>query len=163
MGFGHRVYKNFDPRAVILKQPRRRLLATWASADPLLDVALQLEERALKDPYFVDRKLFPNADFYSGILMRAIGIPTEHVHGHLRHRPDARLDRPLEGAVRRRRRPHRPAPAGLRRPDRDRVRADRETVRDGNPIPLLRPGRRQTWAAVPAHGVRPCPWKTLLP
>jgi citrate synthase len=76
MGFGHRVYKNFDPRAVILKRAADRVLGQLGVADPLLDVARRLEQRALEDPYFVERKLYPNVDFYSGILMRAMGIPT---------------------------------------------------------------------------------------
>lgn len=76
MGFGHRVYRNFDPRAVILKRAADRVLSQLGVADPLLDVARRLEERALTDPYFVERKLYPNVDFYSGILMRAMGIPT---------------------------------------------------------------------------------------
>lgn len=76
MGFGHRVYKNFDPRAQILKEACDRVLAKLGIHDPLLDVAKQLEEAALKDAYFVERKLYPNVDFYSGILYRAIGIPT---------------------------------------------------------------------------------------
>jgi citrate synthase len=76
MGFGHRVYKNFDPRAVILKRSADKVLGQLGVKDPLLDIARKLEELALKDPYFVDRKLYPNVDFYSGILMRAMGIPT---------------------------------------------------------------------------------------
>jgi citrate synthase len=76
MGFGHRVYKNFDPRAVILKRAADKVLAQLGVKDPLLDVARKLEELALSDSYFVDRKLYPNVDFYSGIIMRAIGIPT---------------------------------------------------------------------------------------
>jgi citrate synthase len=76
MGFGHRVYKNFDPRAIILKRAADKVLAQLGVRDPLLDVARKLEELALSDPYFVDRKLYPNVDFYSGIIMRAIGIPT---------------------------------------------------------------------------------------
>jgi citrate synthase len=76
MGFGHRVYKSFDPRAAILKRCADKVLGRLGVADPLLDVARGLEERALKDPYFVERKLYPNVDFYSGILMRAMGIPT---------------------------------------------------------------------------------------
>ena len=75
-GFGHRVYKNFDPRAQILKQAADKVLGRLGVRDPLLDVARRLEEQALADPYFIDHKLYPNADFYSGILMRAIGIPT---------------------------------------------------------------------------------------
>ncbi len=76
MGFGHRVYKNFDPRASILRAAADKVLSNLGVKDPLLDVARGLEEQALKDPYFVERKLYPNVDFYSGILMRAMGIPT---------------------------------------------------------------------------------------
>jgi len=77
MGFGHRVYKNYDPRAKLLQQACERVFAKMARKDPLLDIARKLEELALKDPYFVERKLYPNVDFYSGIIFRAIGIPTE--------------------------------------------------------------------------------------
>ena len=77
MGFGHRVYKNYDPRAQIIKASCDKLLAKLHKSDPLLDIALKLEETALKDSYFLERKLYPNVDFYSGIIMRAIGIPTE--------------------------------------------------------------------------------------
>ena len=76
MGFGHRVYKNFDPRAKMLGKIAEKLLPTLGYHDPLLDIARRLEEIALEDPYFVDRKLYPNVDFYSGIIMRAVGIPT---------------------------------------------------------------------------------------
>ncbi len=75
MGFGHRVYKNFDPRAKILKESCHKVLNKLGVNDPLLDIAMKLEELALKDQYFVDRKLYPNVDFYSGIIMKAIGIP----------------------------------------------------------------------------------------
>ncbi len=75
MGFGHRVYKNFDPRAKILKASADRVLDRLGVHDPLLDIARKLEELALADPYFVDRKLYPNVDFYSGLIMKAIGIP----------------------------------------------------------------------------------------
>jgi citrate synthase len=77
MGFGHRVYKNFDPRAKIIKEQCDKLLAALKINDPLLDIAKKLEEVALNDSYFVERKLYPNVDFYSGIIMRAIGIPVE--------------------------------------------------------------------------------------
>jgi len=77
MGFGHRVYKNYDPRARIIKQRCDELLAALQIDDPLLDIARNLEQAALTDPYFVERKLYPNVDFYSGIIMRAIGIPVE--------------------------------------------------------------------------------------
>lgn len=75
MGFGHRVYKNYDPRARIIKARYDALLRVLGKTDPLLDVALKLEEAALKDSYFLERKLYPNVDFYSGLIMRAIGIP----------------------------------------------------------------------------------------
>jgi citrate synthase len=75
MGFGHRVYKNFDPRAKILKESCHQVLTKLGVRDNLLDIAVQLEAIALKDPYFVERKLYPNVDFYSGIILRAIGIP----------------------------------------------------------------------------------------
>ena len=76
MGFGHRVYKNFDPRAKIIKKACDSVLSKLGINDPLLDIAKQVEEAALKDEYFVSRKLYPNVDFYSGIIYRAIGIPT---------------------------------------------------------------------------------------
>ena len=77
MGFGHRVYKNFDPRAKIIKSAAERLLKHLGVQDPLLDIAMELEQRALEDSYFIEKKLYPNVDFYSGILYRAMGIPTE--------------------------------------------------------------------------------------
>jgi len=76
MGFGHRVYKNFDPRAKIIKKACDSVLTKLGVKDPLLDIAKGLEEVALQDAYFVDRKLYPNVDFYSGIIYRALGIPT---------------------------------------------------------------------------------------
>ena len=77
MGFGHRVYKNFDPRARILKEVADDVLGELGIDDPLLDIARSLEEVALRDPFFVERKLYPNVDFYSGIIYRAMGIPTD--------------------------------------------------------------------------------------
>lgn len=77
MGFGHRVYKNFDPRASIIKSACDQMLNKLGINDPLLDIAKQLEESALSDPYFVERKLYPNVDFYSGIIYKAMGIPTD--------------------------------------------------------------------------------------
>ncbi|HEY5242418.1 MAG TPA: citrate synthase [Polyangiaceae bacterium] len=76
MGFGHRVYKNFDPRAKIIKAAADKVLNKLGRPDPLLDIAKALEEAALKDSYFVERKLYPNVDFYSGIIYRAMGFPT---------------------------------------------------------------------------------------
>ncbi len=77
MGFGHRVYKNFDPRARILKDAADEVLNAMGVTDPILDIAKKLEQHALEDEYFVERKLYPNVDFYSGIIYRALGIPTE--------------------------------------------------------------------------------------
>lgn len=77
MGFGHRVYKNFDPRARIIKKAADEVLGDLGVEDPILDIAKGLEKEALEDPYFVDRKLYPNVDFYSGIIYRAMGIPVD--------------------------------------------------------------------------------------
>jgi citrate synthase len=77
MGFGHRVYKNHDPRATVMQKTVREVLGALKVTDPIFDVALQLEEMALNDPYFIEKKLFPNVDFYSGIILSAIGFPTE--------------------------------------------------------------------------------------
>jgi citrate synthase len=75
MGFGHRIYKNFDPRSRVIQQSAKEVLNHLGINDPLLEIAVRLEEIALKDPYFVERKLYPNVDFYSGILLRAMGFP----------------------------------------------------------------------------------------
>lgn len=77
MGFGHRVYKNFDPRALLIKDACDKVLNKLGINDPVLEIAKKLEEAALKDPYFIERKLFPNVDFYSGIIYRAMGFPVE--------------------------------------------------------------------------------------
>src|SRR5205823_3621315 len=77
MGFGHRVYKNFDPRAKIIKKACDSVLSKLGVKDPILDIAKGLEEAALKDSYFIDRKLYPNVDFYSGIIYRALGLRTD--------------------------------------------------------------------------------------
>ncbi len=111
MGFGHRVYKNFDPRAKILKKAVDNVLTEMGIHDPLLDVAKSLEEVALKDEFFIERKLYPNVDFYSGILYRALGIPREmftvlfaigRMPGWIAHflemraDPDLRIQRPRQ-------------------------------------------------------------------
>ena len=119
MGFGHRVYKNFDPRATIIREMTHKVLADLNIKDPLLDVAMALEEVALKDSYFVERKLYPNVDFYSGIIYKALKIPTEmftvmfaiaRTAGWVAHwleqqvTPDAKIGRPRQvytGAVER--------------------------------------------------------------
>ncbi|MNE29270.1 Citrate synthase 1 [compost metagenome] len=77
MGFGHRVYKNFDPRAKIIKEACDKVLDKLGIQDPVLDIAKKLEEVALHDEYFIERKLYPNVDFYSGIIYRALGFPTD--------------------------------------------------------------------------------------
>ena len=76
MGFGHRVYKNYDPRAAVMQATVREVFEALKVSDPVFDVALQLEEMALKDEYFIEKKLFPNVDFYSGVILSAIGFPT---------------------------------------------------------------------------------------
>ena len=111
MGFGHRVYKNYDPRAKIIKKAADKVLTKLQIDDPLLDIAKELEQIALKDEYFVSRKLYPNVDFYSGIIYRAMGIPTNmftvmfalgRLPGWLAHwneminSPDFRINRPRQ-------------------------------------------------------------------
>jgi citrate synthase len=111
MGFGHRVYKNFDPRAKLLKKVSEKFLLQMGIDDPLLDIAKRLEEIALSDPYFIERNLYPNVDFYSGIILRAIGIPTNmftvlfaigRLPGWIAHwyeqngDPEARISRPRQ-------------------------------------------------------------------
>jgi citrate synthase len=76
MGFGHRVYKNYDPRAAIVKQSADEVLEALGKRDQLLDIAIELEQAALNDDYFVERKLYPNVDFYTGLIYRAMGFPT---------------------------------------------------------------------------------------
>lgn len=76
-GFGHRVYKSYDPRASIMKRQADLMLGKLKSPDPLLEIAKRLEDAALNDPYFVERRLYPNVDFYSGVILRAMGIPVD--------------------------------------------------------------------------------------
>src|SRR3546814_13064853 len=76
MGFGHRVYKNYDPRATVMQKTAAEVLAKLGVKDPVFDVARELEHIALNDPSFIDKKLYPNVDFYSGIILSAIGFPT---------------------------------------------------------------------------------------
>jgi citrate synthase len=111
MGFGHRVYRNFDPRARIIKLTCDQVFEKLGVHDPLLDLAVRLEQVALSDPYFIERKLYPNVDFYSGIIMRAIGIPVNmftvmfaigRLPGWIAHwrevrtNPASRIDRPRQ-------------------------------------------------------------------
>jgi hypothetical protein len=117
MGFGHRVYKNYDPRARIVKTAADELLTKLAPNDHLLELAMQLEEVALSDDYFISRKLYPNVDFYTGLIYRAV-----------RDRPAARLARALQGDAARPGDQDRPPAPGLHRPGRARVRRRREAV-----------------------------------
>jgi citrate synthase len=111
MGFGHRVYKNFDPRAILLKEACDKVLGQLGVKDPLLDLAKNIEQIALQDDYFIERKLYPNVDFYSGIIYRALGIPTDmfpvmfaigRMPGWIAHwlelraDPDTRIHRPRQ-------------------------------------------------------------------
>ena len=100
MGFGHRVYKNYDPRATIIKKTAYDVFEVTGK-NPLLDIALKLEEVALSDDYFVSRKLYPNVDFYSGLIYQALGFPGGDVHGAVRHSAHRRLAGPLAGTARR--------------------------------------------------------------
>ena len=155
-GFGHRIYQNYDPRAKILKEACDKVFAQLKRADPLLDIARKLEELALDDPYFVERKLYPNVDFYSGIILRAMGIPDEHVHGLLRHRPAAGLDRPVEGAARRSDEQDPPPAADLHRPDEDGLRADEEPVSGSRRVtPPLRTSQPRQGRQSIAEGRQP--------
>jgi citrate synthase len=77
MGFGHRVYKNFDPRATIIRKTCHEVLSKTQKNDPLFELALAVEEQALKDDYFIEKKLYPNVDFYSGIIYKALNIPVD--------------------------------------------------------------------------------------
>ena len=115
MGFGHRVYKNFDPRASILKRAADEVLASLHISDPLLSIAKELEDIALHDSYFMERKLYPNVDFYSGIIYRAIGIPTEMFTVMFALGRAPRMDRPVEGDGRRPNDSHQPAAPDLHR------------------------------------------------
>ena len=115
MGFGHRVYKNYDPRATVMRDTCHEVLKELGIQDPTLDLALELEQIALNDSYFVDKKLYPNVDFYSGIILRALGFPDQYVYGAICHRPHRRLDFPLERNDGIFREPDRPTTPTLRR------------------------------------------------
>ena len=99
MGFGHRVYKNYDPRATIIKKTAYDVFEVTGK-NPLLDIALKLEETALSDDYFINRKLYPNVDFYSGLIYQALGFPVGDVHRAVRDPAHRRLAGPLAGAAR---------------------------------------------------------------
>ena len=145
MGFGHRVYKNYDPRARIIKKHVDEVLEA-TGYNPLLEIATELEKRALDDEYFTSRKLYPNVDFYSGLIYEALRHPDRDVHGDLRDPADLRLDRPVAGDERRPRAEDRPAAADLHRRPR-RATTCRSGQREGRekitgPPPAKRPPRR---------------------
>ena len=110
MGFGHRVYKNYDPRAKIIKKAADDVFEV-TGVNPLLDIALELEKIALEDEYFVKRKLYPNVDFYSGLIYEALGLPVDDVPGAVRDPAHQRLDRPVARDGRRTRSRRSPARA----------------------------------------------------
>jgi hypothetical protein len=136
MGFGHRVYKNYDPRAKLMRETCHEVLTELGlHDDPLFKLAMALEKIALEDDYFVSRKLYPNVDYYSGIVQKAIGIPVPLFTGHLRAGPHGGLDRAAERDDRRPRVQDRPSAPALRRCDAARRQADRAALellgRDG--------------------------------
>ena len=98
MGFGHRVYKSYDPRAKVIKNTAYDVFEVTGKS-PLLDVALELERIALQDDYFVSRRLYPNVDFYSGLIYQAMGFRPAVFPGALRHRPHSGMGRPVAGDV----------------------------------------------------------------
>ena len=142
MGFGHRVYKNYDPRAKIMQKTAHEVLNELGiKDDPLLDVAMELERIALSDEYFIEKKLYPNVDFYSGITLEGDGLPDQHVHRAVRGRAHRRLDRAVEGDDRGPEPEDRPPAPALHRRDAARVSADfaKEVALDANLIRWLQP------------------------
>ena len=124
MGFGHRVYKNYDPRARIIQKACHDVLGELGiKDDPLLDLAMELEKIALNDKYFVDRKLYPNVDFYSGIILKAMGFPTSMFTALFAAVAHGGLGQPVAGADAGSRAAHRPPAADLHRPGAARLRA----------------------------------------
>ena len=130
MGFGHRVYKNYDPRAKILRKSAHDVLARLGVQSELLEIAMELEELALKDDYFVSRKLYPNVDFYSGVILQGHRHPGEHVHRDVRPRSATGLDRPVARDARRQA-AHRAAASDLHRRQRAPLRPPRRPLARG--------------------------------
>ena len=147
MGFGHRVYKNYDPRAKVMQQTCHEVLDSLGVKDQhVLKVAMELERIALQDDYFVEKKLYPNIDFYSGITLQGDGLPDVDVHRAVRGGAHGRLDRPVERDDRGPRAEDRPSAPALHRPHRAAVRADR-------------PARLTLTRSRPRHGAaRPRPF-----
>ena len=128
MGFGHRVYKNFDPRAKVMKATADEVLKELNITDPVLDVAKELEHIALNDDYFIEKKLYPNVDFYSGVILNAIGFPTDMFTALVRACPHGRLGRAVERDDRRSRAEDRPPAPALRRRDAARLCSRRQAL-----------------------------------
>ena len=128
MGFGHRVYKNYDPRAKVMKATAEEVLKELNKSDPVLDVARELEHIALNDSYFIDKKLYPNVDFYSGDHPERDRFPDRDVHGAVRARPHRRLGCAVERDDFRSRAENRPPAPALRRRDAARLHAGRRTL-----------------------------------
>ena len=129
MGFGHRVYKNYDPRAKIMQKTTHEVLGELGiKDDPLLEVAMELEKIALTDEYFIEKKLYPNIDFYSGITLKALGFPTTMFTVLFARRPHRRLDRAVEGNDRGSAAEDRPPAPALYRRAGARLRADRQAL-----------------------------------
>ena len=137
MGFGHRVYKNFDPRATIIKKACDDVFEV-TGRNPLLDIAIELEQIALEDDYFIQRKLYPNVDFYSGLIYEALGLPASMFTGHVRDRPHQRLDRPVARARPGLRAEDHPAAPDLHRGAGARLRAGGPTLESGGRWPAGR-------------------------
>ena len=132
MGFGHRVYKSYDPRAKIIKR-MADLVFDVTGKNPLLEMALELERIALEDDYFVSRKLYPNVDFYSGLIYQAMGFPGRHVPGALRHSAHGRLDRAVGRDAHRPGSEDRPAAPDLHRVRPSATTCRRRNADDGRP------------------------------
>ena len=148
MGFGHRVYKNYDPRARIIKQTAYEVFEVTGK-NPLLDIALKLEETALEDSYFIDRKLYPNVDFYSGPDLPGDGVPGRHVHGAVRDPAHVGVAGPLGRAARRQGPEDLPAAAVVHRRRRARLRQGGRSVGG-------RTRRRADWAQVGLSAANAC-------
>ena len=132
MGFGHRVYKSYDPRAKIIKRIAD-LVFEVTGKNPLLEIALELERIALEDEYFVSRKLYPNVDFYSGLIYQAMGFPVDMFAGALRDRPHGRLDRAVGRDAHGSRAEDRAAPTALHRARTPQLRPEGQTPVGGRP------------------------------
>lgn len=149
MGFGHRVYKSFDPRAKIIKAAAHDVLSSLGKSDELLDIALKLEEHALSDDYFVSRNLYPNVDFYTGLIYRAMGFPSEMFTVLFAIGRPSRLDRPVARDDQGAGFPHRPPAPDLHRRGPARLRPGREPL--NFVVPLHHPGRPRPVVFAPRY------------